>query len=151
MARLVFLDSGPLGLLAKPLGSAPGDRFRAWLERLKVGSLVYLPAIADYEVRRELLRVRAYDAVVRLQLLRKSLIFADLKDSALSQAAELWAEVRRKGIPTASPEALDADCILAAQALSTTGHGDTVTIATSNVRHLARFPGIEAREWGTIA
>jgi hypothetical protein len=30
------------------------------------------------------------------------------------------------------------------------GEGDEVVIATSNVRHLARFPDIDAREWETI-
>jgi hypothetical protein len=53
----------------------------------------------------------------------------------------------------ARSKALDVDAILAAQALTMTiaGDGDEVLIATSNVGHLARFPGIDAREWETIA
>jgi hypothetical protein len=58
---------------------------------------------------------------------------------------------RRTGIPTAHPQALDADCILAAQATLLGGPGDIVTIASRNVRHLARFPGVDARPWESIA
>ena len=43
--------------------------------------------------------------------------------------------------------ALDGDCILAAQASLLGGPGDLVTIATTNPRHLVRFPGTDARDW----
>ncbi len=45
---------------------------------------------------------------------------------------------------------LDADAILAGQATTLGGAGDVVTVATSNVGHLARFPGLDARQWATI-
>ena len=45
-------------------------------------------------------------------------------------------------------EALDGDCILAAQTLSAAGPNDTVTAATDNVAHLSRF--VDARLWKTI-
>jgi len=64
------------------------------------------------------------------------------------RAAELWAAARRAGRPTAPPEALDGDCLLAAQALLAAGSGDVVTVATDNVGHLARF--VDARLWETI-
>lgn len=67
------------------------------------------------------------------------------------RAAKLWAEVRQRGMPTADDRAIDADCILAAQVLTATGIGDVAMIATTNVRHLARFPGIVAEEWAAIA
>jgi hypothetical protein len=59
---------------------------------------------------------------------------------------------RKAGRPTGPDEALDVDAILAAQSLTMTmaGDGDEVVIATSNVRHLIRFPGVDAREWETI-
>jgi hypothetical protein len=63
----------------------------------------------------------------------------------MRQAAEFWAMIRRAGVPTAHPQALDSDCILAAQATLLGGGGDVVTIATRNIRHLTRFPGIDAR------
>jgi hypothetical protein len=45
---------------------------------------------------------------------------------------------------------LDADCILAAQALLLGGPGDLVTVATTNARHVTRFPGVDAQPWETI-
>jgi len=64
------------------------------------------------------------------------------------RAAELWAAARNAGLPTAGPDALDADCILAAQALLSAGPSDTVTVATENVAHLSRF--VDAQLWETI-
>jgi len=52
--------------------------------------------------------------------------------------------LRQSGIPTASPDSLDADAILAGQP------GDTVTIATTNLAHVNRFPGIHAQTWDQI-
>ena len=61
----------------------------------------------------------------------------------MMRAAELWAAARRAGLPTAGPDALDGDCILAAQALLSVGPSDTVTVASDNVAHLSRF--VDAR------
>jgi toxin FitB len=67
-----------------------------------------------------------------------------LTTDAVIRAAELWAFLRQTGVPTASPDALDADAILAGQP------ADTVTIATTNLAHLNRFPGIDAQTWDQI-
>jgi hypothetical protein len=64
------------------------------------------------------------------------------------KAAELWAAARRAGIPTAPPDALDGDVILAAQAILSAGAGNIVTVATDNVGHLARF--VDAQSWEKI-
>jgi len=54
----IFLDTGPLGTVSNPKSSPDGDACKAWLERLVArGARVVVPEIADYEVRRELLRV----------------------------------------------------------------------------------------------
>jgi hypothetical protein len=76
--------------------------------------------------------------------------FDPIATPAMRRAAEFWALVRQSGVPTADPHALDADCILAAQASLLAGPGDTVTIASNNVRHLVRFPGIAAEDWEKI-
>jgi hypothetical protein len=54
MTDVVVLDSGPLGMISHPRASA---EIVEWLARL-VGSGVEVltPEVADYEVRRELLR-----------------------------------------------------------------------------------------------
>jgi hypothetical protein len=61
------------------------------------------------------------------------------------KAAEFWAILRQSGVPTSSSDALDADAILAGQAALAGQPGDSVTIATTNLAHLNRFPGVDAR------
>ena len=46
--------------------------------------------------------------------------------------------------------ALDADAILARMAVTMGQAGDSVVIATTNLKYLARFSGIEAQGWGTV-
>jgi len=152
MARLLFLDSGPLNLALTEPGGRSGDQLRAWLDRIEsAGVWIYLPEIVDYEVRRECLRSRAGERVRRLNALKRQFVYLSLSTAVMLRAAELWAEVRQRGMPTADDRAIDADCILAAQVLTATGSGDVATVATTNVRHLARFPGIVAQEWAAIA
>jgi hypothetical protein len=110
-----------------------------------------IPAIADYEVRRELSRLGATVKLRRLDALRARFGCLAISNVALDQAAEFWAHLRQGGLPTTGDEDLDADAILAGQAATVGMPGDIVTIATTNVRHLGRFPGIDAREWSTIA
>jgi hypothetical protein len=73
-----------------------------------------------------------------------------LTTDSIIKAAEFWAFLKRLGIPTASLEALDADAILAGQAALAGQPGDTVTIATTNLAHLNRFPGIGTQTWDQI-
>ncbi len=58
----------------------------------------------------------------------------------------MWAQARRQGQPTAGDNTIDADMILAAQAL-TLGNPDVI-IATTNVGHLGRF--VPADLWQNI-
>jgi predicted nucleic acid-binding protein len=71
-----------------------------------------------------------------------------LSDDALRLAAELWAQSRQAGRPTAEPKALDIDVLIAAQALSFGATPSEVVIATTNPRHLAQF--INAKDWEEI-
>lgn len=64
------------------------------------------------------------------------------------RSAELWAEVRRSGQPTADPKALDGDVILAAQAILAGESGIEVMVATTNVGHLERL--VAAKNWQDI-
>src|SRR5207249_3604130 len=138
MARIIVLDSTPLGLASSPQGRIRGDVCRAWLDALRLaGVRVVVPEVADYEVRRELLHIGAHAGLKRLDTLESRLIYDPITTPIMRRAADLWADVRRRGLPTASNQALDADAILAAQAALIGVPGDTVTVATSNVAHLA--------------
>jgi len=63
-------------------------------------------------------------------------------------AAQLWAEARKRGQPTASADALDGDVILAAQALTSGFSPQDIVVATTNVGHLSQF--VEAALWTSI-
>jgi predicted nucleic acid-binding protein len=152
MARIILLDSSPLGLACRPGGHAGGDTCRSWLDAIRLaGIMVIVPEIADYEVRRELIRRGAHAGLSRLDRLTARLAYDPLTTPIMHKAAEFWADLRRRGLPTAGDESLDADAILAAQAALVGNPGDTVTVATSNSRHLARFPGIDAQDWSSIS
>jgi len=147
--RLVFLDSNVLGVVANPRGRPPALRCQRWAIDLQAaGVRLFVAEICDYEVRRELLHVGATTGLARLDRVKATLEYAAITTDVMLRAAELWADARRAGLPTASPEALDADCILAAQALLAAAPGDVVTVATANVGHLARF--VDARPWDQI-
>ena len=117
---------------------------------MAAGDRVAVPEIARYEVRRELFRMGASGALRRLDRLHPTLKFLPITGPVMDIAAELWAHVRRGGMATAGDEALDGDAIMAAQALVAAESGDEVIIATTNVGHLARFPGGDARDRWTI-
>lgn len=100
-----------------------------------------VPEIADYELRRELLRADKTKSIERLDQLKELIGYLPLTTGAMLVAAQLWAEVRNQGQPTASDKALDADVILAAQAilLEDSGEDTKVMVAADNVKHLSRF------------
>jgi predicted nucleic acid-binding protein len=151
VARLIPLDAGPLGMACYNPGRSVPDRCLAWLNRLEAsGAIVIVPAITDYEVRRELIRIGATAQIRNLDNLRLRFGFLDITREALELAAEFWAILRQTGLPTAGDEAIDADAILAGMASTMAQPGDSVVIATTNVKHLARFSGIDARLWETI-
>jgi predicted nucleic acid-binding protein len=152
MARIILLDSTPLGLLCRRRGHIHGDVCRRWLDAIELaGIVVIVPEIADYEVRRELIRTGASGPLARLDSLITTSQFDPITRPVMRRAAELWADLRRRGLPTAADQALDADAILAAHAALVGIPGDAVTVATSNARHLGRFPGIDARDWPSIS
>jgi predicted nucleic acid-binding protein len=130
--RAFILDAGPLGLLAK---AKPADADVARLTTLLMtGPAVFLPEIADYEVRRSLLLSGLADSVRELDRLKTNLTYAPITTSVMLRAAGIWADARRVGRPTADRQALDCDVILAAQSLEV-----GAVIATENVRHLSQY------------
>jgi hypothetical protein len=151
MARIIVLDSTPLGLACRRRGHPGGDACRTWLHALRLaGVLVVLPENANFEIRRELIRIGAMAGLMRLDNLTTSLAYDPITTAIMHKAAEFWADVRRRGLPTAADQSLDADAILAAQADLIGNPGDVVTVATSNPAHLVRFPGIDAQDWTLV-
>ncbi|HEY9609091.1 nucleic acid-binding protein [Allocoleopsis sp.] len=150
MSRIVMLDTGPLGMVTNPkTSSAICQECKLWLDDLPLkGYEVMLPEIADYELRRELLRVGKVAGIRRLDQLKAAITYRPITTEVMIKAAELWAEARRRGRPTADPKALDGDVILAAQARLVAEEGNEVIVATTNVGHLSQF--IDAREWRLI-
>jgi predicted nucleic acid-binding protein len=123
------------------------DACKQWLLALaERGVRIGIPEIADYEVRRELLRAGKVRGIERLDALLETFEYLPLSTMVMRDAALLWADVRKRGQPTADPKALDADVILAAQARRM--DAAEVVVATTNVQHLSRL--VDARMWREI-
>jgi hypothetical protein len=70
---LVLLDAGPLGMVTNPRESDETRQAKVWLwGLLDAGVRVMVPEIADYEVRRELIRAGRHKGVARLDALVQS-------------------------------------------------------------------------------
>jgi predicted nucleic acid-binding protein len=151
MIRVVFLDSGPLGTVTRRRGNPDGDACRQWVRDLNdAGVKVIVPEIADYEIRRELLRANAAVGVARLDAFIAAMAdrYLAITTDAMRKAAELWAEARNRGYATADPKALDGDVILSAQVLMLGLPTSEFVVATDNVGHLSRYVPVE--EWRKI-
>ncbi|HET6250444.1 MAG TPA: hypothetical protein VFE47_22340 [Tepidisphaeraceae bacterium] len=148
---IVALDASPLSLLTQRRGVSAADECRDWADAMgRAGHSIVVPAIADYETRRELLRAKKLPSVARLDAIRANpqVIYLPITDNALLRAATLWAEVRAKGLPTAAPAELDCDVVLVAILLCSTLPIDQIVVATTNPAHLSRF--LPARSWQSI-
>ncbi|MEG3924988.1 nucleic acid-binding protein [Microcoleus sp. T3B2] len=149
MSRIIILDSGPLGMVTNPQAKPPYLECQLWLDSLlQNGEMVILPEIADYEVRRELIRAGKERGIRKLDVFKNVLTYRPLTTEVMLLAAQLWAQARMRGRPTAEANALDGDVILAAQAILEASEGNDVVIATTNVGHLSQF--VDAREWRLI-
>jgi predicted nucleic acid-binding protein len=147
VSRVIILDTGPLGLVTNPRLSSESVACAQWLQaNVTAGNRVIIPEIADYEVRRELLRANKIKGIARLDDLAKFLEYLPMTTTAMRQAAQLWAQARQQGQPTAGDKTIDGDMILVAQAM--TLGVPNVVIATTNVGHLSRF--VAAELWQNI-
>jgi predicted nucleic acid-binding protein len=149
LSEAIFLDTGPLGILTKSPKRPEIVACQEWLEDCRnAGRSVYLPEIADYELRRELIQASLPGSILRLDVLKANLIYLPITTEAMLLAADLWAGVRREGKTTADPHALDGDVILAAQMLTCGLEEDAMIVATVNPKHLARF--VRCAEWQNL-
>lgn len=140
----LMLDTNVLGFVCHP---RKHEDVRAWFHSLLTQESppheILIAEIADYELRRELLRIKSTSSLKRLDLLAEELTYVPLDTATLRHAASLWASLRNAGAPTADEGALDGDVILAAQAI----RSDAVVV-TENVRHLARM--VPAVRWPEV-
>ena len=87
---IVVLDTGPLGRISNPRASDLNLACHQWLQSLLGQDIpVFIPEIADYEVRRELLRARKLQGLARLDLLKETLEYLPLTTPIMLRAAEL--------------------------------------------------------------
>lgn len=142
MSLTVFLDTGPLGLITNPNRPPNAAACLQWaVDMMTAGHRLLVPAIADYEVRRELERAGKTRGIAALDAWNTAYPdrYLPLSDSALRLGAKLWAQARNAGMATADPKELDGDVLIAAQALDTGLAPSDFIIATVNVGHLALF------------
>ena len=118
---------------------------------MAAGHVLVVPAIADYEVRRELKRAGKVSGLASLNAWNNARVgrYLQVTDTALQLASTLWAQARNAGFATADPKELDGDVLIAAQALDLNLPASDLIIATVNVGHLSRF--VRAEEWQNIA
>jgi predicted nucleic acid-binding protein len=142
MATIYLLDTGPLGLLAH---NRPARRLsiQTWLvNEMAAGATIYLSEVADYEVRRELTRLilagqLPASRLDRLNQLAGLFTYLPVSTVMWKRAADLWADARQHGLPTAAPAELDADVLIAAQAAEVGG-----TVVTTNPGHIGRWVSV---------
>ncbi|WP_017294245.1 type II toxin-antitoxin system VapC family toxin [Geminocystis herdmanii] len=151
MNRLIILDSSIVGIITNPKAdNNEAQSCKVWFNNLvQKQEIIALTEIVDYEVRRELIRANKHNGIQRLDELKTVLNYLPIITEVMLLAAQLWAETRQKGKPTADSKSLDGDVILASQAKLEELNGNTVIIATRNVKHLSLF--VDAREWQNIS
>lgn len=148
MAKVILLDTGVLGMIIHP---RPNTEILKWIERLgRDDAELWISEIVDYELRRKLIHLGFTQSIYRLDALKAAVNYIPITTDTMLRAAELWAEARKQGKPTAGDTALDVDMILSAQAvlLNENRDDDDVIIATGNVGHLSLFA--DARLWQDI-
>ncbi|MEH2395416.1 MAG: hypothetical protein V7K21_28445 [Nostoc sp.] len=146
MSRAVLLDTHPLSQVTHPQVNL---KVQQWLQSLrKTETIIRVPEIADYELRRELLRQGKQKSIDRLNKLSQ-ICLIPLTPETMRKAAELWAWVRNQGKSTASNDSLDGDVILATQAILQLKSFNQVIVVTTNLKHISRFEseGICVLDW----
>jgi hypothetical protein len=97
VSQVILLDTGLIGLVTNPKLSPESLACTQWLQILvSSGSRVIIPEIADYEVRRELLRANKVKGITRLNELTQLLEYLPITTTAMRQAALFWHKLVNK-------------------------------------------------------
>src|SRR5437762_1241365 len=95
MSRIILLDAGPLGIISNPRFSPQNLACHEWAkEALAGGNQIFVPEIADYEVRRELLRANKTSSLTRLNSVKSAFGYLPITTVVMLRAAEFWARAR---------------------------------------------------------
>ncbi|MBN1606633.1 MAG: hypothetical protein JW940_08360 [Polyangiaceae bacterium] len=96
----ILLDTTPLSNICHP----SGHPIQTWLHtQLTQGTQLIISEVADYEVRRELIRAGKQRSIERLDALKRFLSYAPVNTSTFLRAAELWADARPNSPPPPPP------------------------------------------------
>jgi toxin FitB len=88
MSRVILLDTHPLSKVTHPKIDL---KVQQWLKSLRENkTVIRVPEIADYELRRELLRQGKQKSIDRLNKLSQ-ICLIPLTPETMQKAAELWA------------------------------------------------------------
>lgn len=136
----LILDTIVVGQVCHPRKYAD---VRTWLARAVTEHEPLISEVADYERRRELLRIGARRSLARLDELSRELRYLPVTTATWRSAANLWALLRRTGKASAADAALDGDVLLAAQATA-----EGAVVVTSNKRHFE--PLVQALDWHEV-
>ncbi|NES81901.1 MAG: type II toxin-antitoxin system VapC family toxin [Moorea sp. SIO2B7] len=152
---IVFFDSVTLGILSSPSEKLDPKECQDWLYELLARSAYLIsPSLCNYEVRRSLILTSMVknkrQGSSKLDSLHQIIDFLPVSQYIIKKAAQLWAETRSKGQPTADIKNIDVDVIIGAtyQLLQSEYPGQFIVVATTNVKHISRFT--EAKNWQDI-
>jgi predicted nucleic acid-binding protein len=137
----LLLDTGVLGQICHPRKHAD---VRAWFRAAVRAHAFLLSEVADYELRRELIRIGAVRSLARLDELTREMPYLPVTTATWRRAAALWAVARNAGNLTAPAEALDGDALIAAQALE-----ENAAVLTTNAKHFGAF-SVRAFDWTQV-
>ncbi|MFO0608714.1 MAG: PIN domain-containing protein [Polyangiales bacterium] len=136
------LDTSVLGALCHPRKHAD---VKLWFRGVRgvQGATVYLPEVADFELRRELLRIPSPASLRALDSLPAEIDYLPITTEIMRSAAAMWAALWNTGRPLGTADSLGADVILAAQARAV-----GATVVTENVAHIGRM--VDAVTWRDV-
>jgi predicted nucleic acid-binding protein len=133
----LLLDTGVVGQICHP---RKYQDVRHWFADAVGQHEFLLSEVADYELRRELIRIGATRSLTRLDELARELRYVPVTTATWRSGANLWAWLRRTGKPSAADSGLDGDVLIAAQAIA-----EQAAVVTTNPRHFE--PLVRAMRW----
>jgi toxin FitB len=136
----VLLDTGVVGQICHP---RKYQDVRRWFASAISEHDFLISEVADYELRRELIRINSPRSLARLDELSRELRYLPVTTATWRSAANLWAWLRRTGKSTASEHGLDGDVLIAAQAIA-----EGAIVVTTNPRHFQ--PLVNAMAWSDL-